>query len=281
MREIAFVKMQGIGNDFVMVDALQHPLGDTDLPTLARAMNDRKFGIGGDGLILLERGDKAAFRMRMFNPDGSESEMCGNGIRCFAKLAHDHGHSDSETIEVETGAGLLKLTLEPDGQVRVDMGLARFKRGEIGMSGSADDQFVDVPLLASVPGLIGTAVSMGNPHLVIFVPDAKAIELERVGPELERYTEFPNRVNAHFVQVLDRSTLLQRTWERGAGATLACGTGACASAAAAWLTGRAESTSRVHLPGGVLQIEIQPDHRVFMTGPAEVVFEGVYEPSTH
>lgn len=269
--------MQGIGNDFVMVDAIQHPLDPTGLPTLAQKVNDRKFGIGGDGLILLERGESAPFRMRMFNPDGSESEMCGNGIRCLAKLARDGGHVSGSTLDVETGAGILKLRIEESGHVQVDMGLARFLRGEIGMVGDPAAKFVDEPLAASVPGLSGTAVSMGNPHLVIFVDDVMAIDLAKLGPELEHHPDFPKRTNVHFIQVLARNELRQRTWERGAGITLACGTGACASAAAAWLTGRAESDVTIHLPGGDLRIEITPEHRVFMTGPAEAVFTGEYE----
>lgn len=268
--------MQGIGNDFVMVDAIRHPLPPEQLPEISRMVNDRRFGIGGDGLILLEQGGKAPFRMRMFNPDGSESEMCGNGIRCLAKLAREAGHTDATEIPVETGAGTLVLHIEADGQVRVDMGLARFTQGETGMTGDPAARFVDEPLTASLPGLRGTAVSMGNPHLVIFVPDAKLIELERLGPELEHYKKFPNRVNVHFVQVLDSKTLLQRTWERGAGVTLACGTGACAVGAAAFLTGRAERGVQVQLPGGNLTIEVQPDYRIFMTGPAETVFDGEF-----
>jgi len=268
--------MHGIGNDFVMVDAIQHPLSEGILKDLAVKTNDRKFGIGGDGLILLERGNEAPFRMRMFNPDGSESEMCGNGIRCFAKLAREHGHTTDPEIAVETGAGTLMLKLENDGQVRVDMGIARLKRGEIGMTGNSDEEYVEQPLAASVPGLKGTAVSMGNPHLVIFVDDVKAVELDNIGPELERYADFPKRTNVHFIQVVDRNTLIQRTWERGAGATLACGTGACASAVAAYKTGLAEAKMEVRLPGGNLQIEITPGYRVFMTGPAEVVFEGEF-----
>ena len=273
---IPFTKMQGIGNDFVMVDTIANPLPSLDLPELARKTNDRKFGIGADGLILIERGESAPFRMRMFNPDGSESEMCGNGIRCYAQLLRDHGHLSGSEVDVETGAGTLHLELTPSGMVKVNMGKARLTRGEIGMTGPADQEFCEVPTTSAVGTFPATAVSMGNPHLVLFVPDASAIPLAVAGPELEHHSDFPKRTNVHFIQVLDRRTLVQKTWERGAGATLACGTGACASAVAAFLTGRADRAVEVRLPGGSLFIEYLESGQVFMTGPAETVFEGEF-----
>lgn len=265
--------MQGIGNDFVMVDTLRDgpPIGEVG--SLARAMNDRKFGVGGDGLILLERGESARFKMRMFNPDGSPSEMCGNGIRCLALMIRDHGHSSEDEIEVETGAGTLVLQLTTDGRVRVDMGTAKLARGEIGMAGGGSERFVD----QTVSGLPATAVSMGNPHLVLFTPDAAAIKLSDSGPALERHELFPNRVNVHFAEVIDRGRILQRTWERGAGATLACGTGACAVAVSGFVTGRTDANVTVSLPGGDLDISVQKDLRVYMTGPAETVFTGAWQ----
>ncbi|MGV3617085.1 MAG: diaminopimelate epimerase [Fimbriimonas sp.] len=268
---IPFTKMQGIGNDFIVVDALREIPLPTDLPAFSRVVNDRRFGIGGDGLIVVERGQAAPFRMRMFNPDGSESEMCGNGVRCFAKLLHDHGHTTEPSVPVETGAGLLQLELLPDRRVRVDMGSARLRRGEIGMTGPENQGFVEAEV---GEGYRGTAVSMGNPHLVIFVEDVAKVELERVGPILERHPLFPQRTNVHFVQVVDRGHLIGRTWERGAGITLACGTGACACAVAAALTDRADRKVDIRLPGGHLEIEVAADGHVFMTGPAETVFEG-------
>jgi len=264
--------MHGIGNDFVMVDTLLNPLAASDLQDLARRINDRRFGIGGDGLILIEEGKTTPFRMRMFNPDGSESEMCGNGIRCFAKLLKTHHHIEEDSVEVETGAGVLKLELKDHGMVRVDMGLARFTRGEIGMIGTEGEMFVDQP----VDRFTGTAVSMGNPHLVIFVPEVLSIDLAYEGAKLEHSPLFPNRVNVHFAQVESPKRIIQRTWERGAGATLACGTGACAVAAAALKTGRADARAHLQLPGGELEIEISKDWRVHMTGPAQSVFEGVF-----
>lgn len=267
---MVFTKMHGIGNDFVMVDVIRDGLPDVDPTALARAVNDRRFGIGGDGLIFVERGEDAPFRMRMFNPDGSESEMCGNGVRCFAQLVRDHGHSAAPQVAVETGAGELILEILADGRVRVDMGPARLTRGEIGMTGAPADCFID----QSAGGFVGTAVSMGNPHLVVFVPDVESVDLSEVGPRLEASDLFPNRVNAHFATIVAQGEIRQRTWERGAGATLACGTGACAVGVAAYVTGRTGRHNLIHLPGGDLEIDYQENGRVLMTGPAATVFEG-------
>lgn len=269
-----FTKMQGIGNDFVMVDSIGQSLSNLDLAELARKVNDRRFGIGGDGLIILERGVIAPFRMRMFNPDGSESEMCGNGIRCFAKLLQNQGHLKTDQVDVETGAGVLHLEILPSGMVRVNMGLARLCRGEIGMLGDPDQEFREIPIETLSGTLPATAVSMGNPHLVLFTGDVASIPLDVLGPELEHHPLFPKRTNVHFIEVLDRKTLVQRTWERGAGATLACGTGACASAVASFLTGRCDREVETRLPGGSLWIEYKPSGEVLMTGPAETVFDG-------
>lgn len=268
---IRFEKWHGIGNDFVMVDAFTETLPD-DLASLARSTCDRKFGIGGDGLILLSPGEKEALRMRMFNPDGSESEMCGNGIRCLALFARDLGKAGEGTVPVETGAGTLTVEVLPEDKVRVDMGPARLAPSEIGMAGVSDDHFVNQPLDGSE--FCGTAISMGNPHVVIFTDDVASVDLPQVGPGLEHHAHFPARVNVHFVQVVDRNTLIQRTWERGAGVTLACGTGACSVAVAGFLNGHSERDVTVRLPGGDLQIEYREDGRVFMTGPAEKVFDG-------
>lgn len=262
--------MHGIGNDFVLLDAFGETLPRLDFEELSREMNDRRFGIGGDGLILVEKGHEAPFRMRMFNPDGSESEMCGNGIRCFAKLLQERGYSGDGAVQVETGAGILTVQLESNGWVRVDMGKARLTRGEIPVQGEPAETFVEQP----IGSYRGTAVSMGNPHLVIFVPDVEAIVLEDLGPKLEHDPLFPQRINVHVAQVLDSSHLRMRTWERGAGITLACGTGACAVAVAGQVTGRSEPQVDIRLPGGHLKIEVMDDRSVFMTGPAEKVFVG-------
>ncbi|MBS1705804.1 MAG: diaminopimelate epimerase [Armatimonadetes bacterium] len=269
-----FVKMHGIGNDFVMLNCFPERHCDLDWPSLSREMCDRRFGIGADGLILVEPGETAPFRMRMYNPDGSESEMCGNGIRCYARFALDQGLTACATIPVETGAGLLTLEALADGRVRVDMGLARLTRGEIGMEGDPNSQCISESITVDAFSGSGTAVSMGNPHLVFFVPDVACVDLERIGPTIEHSPLFPKRVNVHFVQVVDRSHLIQRTWERGAGITLACGTGACACLVAAFLNGLADRKAEIALPGGRLEIEYCEEGRVFMTGPAETVFHG-------
>jgi len=271
---IRFEKLQGIGNDFIVVDLLAPDPG-CDLsqgPALAKKLCDRKFGIGGDGLIFLTSGEKEPFAMRMFNPDGSESEMCGNGLRCLAQVMRSHGHSSASSVSIETGAGVLQADFLSDGQVRIDMGPARTSRKEIGMAAPSDETFIEQPVGG---GFLGTAVSMGNPHLVIFVPSVGAIDLPGLGRQFEHHELFPNRTNVHFIEVIDRNTLKQRTWERGAGATLACGTGACASAVAGFLTGRSERTVEMRLPGGNLRVEYLENCHVLMTGPATLVYEGV------
>lgn len=269
---IKFSKLQGTGNDFIVIDTLAEQVPPSDLPSFSRRVNDRRLGIGGDGIILVERGESAPFRMRMFNPDGSESEMCGNGLRCFARVVHDRGYAPSDHLQVETGAGVLEVDCLAEHQFRVDMGLAHLTRGEIGMTGPADETFID----AVFDTYKGTAVSMGNPHVVIFVEDVDAVDLKFEGPRLEVNPLFPQRTNVHFVQVLDRTHLKQRTWERGAGATMACGTGACSVGVAGFLTGRSERKVEIQLPGGQLDVEYLESGHVLMTGPAEVVFEGSY-----
>ncbi len=288
--------MHGIGNDFVMVEGVRSPLPTSDPRELAKSVCDRRFGVGADGLIYVEKGEGDHFRMRMWNPDGSESEMCGNGIRCVARLLIDEGivssppdpslHSANGErgvrIPVETGAGILVLEDAGEGQIRVDMGPARLTRGEIGMVGPADERFLGEPIdTRSGQVYTGTAVSMGNPHLVLILgadgaapSKAADIDLEQIGPELEHHPLFPARTNVHFLQVVNRGHLIQRTWERGAGATLACGTGACACGVAAFLNGFSDREVDIDLPGGRLHIEYAEDGHVFMTGPAETVFDG-------
>lgn len=276
---IAFTKMHGIGNDFIVVDGVGQDAPSVDLPKLSVAVNDRKFGVGGDGLILVERGESAPFRMRMFNPDGSESEMCGNGIRCVANLLSDRGYLDSKSVEIETGAGVLAIELGAEGWVTVDMGPARLERSQIPVAGDPESTFIDQPVHSSAGGLNGTAVSMGNPHLVVFVDDVQAVNLEVLGQELETNKLFPNRINVHFVQAVSSEELVQRTWERGAGPTLACGTGACAAVVAGFQTRRTDRKATVHLPGGDLRIEYRENGHVLMSGPAETVFTGSWNPA--
>jgi diaminopimelate epimerase len=279
-----FTKMHGIGNDFVMVNCLG-PDGDTLLAeSQARAvfLCDRKFGIGGDGVIALLPGKNAPFAMRMFNPDGSEAEMCGNGIRCFAKFLYDRGLSRGDTqIPVETGAGLLHLAIQagPDGKagaVRVDMGEPVLKPALVPTTlGDSDAPAINVPLEIGGQTLYVTTVSMGNPHAVTFVTDVKNYPVETIGPLVEHHSAFPRRINTEFIEVLSDHEINFRVWERGAGITLACGTGACAAVVACVLNDKTDRRVLVHLSGGDLDIEwSEADNHVYMTGPATEVFEG-------
>jgi diaminopimelate epimerase len=270
--------MHGLGNDFVVVDCITHPYNVEQLVAAAPFLCDRHFGIGGDGLILVLPSLDGDFRMRIINSDGSEPEMCGNGIRCFARYVYEHGLTTKTQLMVNTLAGLIcpELVLE-DGHmraVRVDMGEPRLERSEIPMQGPAG-QVLEEPLQVNGSGYRVTAVSMGNPHAVIFVENADAFPVEQVGPKIETHPDFPRKTNVEFVQVINPTHLKMRVWERGAGITLACGTGACATLVAGVLTGHAERTAVVDLPGGPLEIAwSDADNHVYMTGPAEEVFGG-------
>ncbi len=278
---LRFLKMHGLGNDFILLDGVSEPLPSADWATLSQLVNDRHTGIGGDGLILILKGDSAPIKMRMFNPDGSEAEMCGNGIRCVGKYVWEAGLWRGENVPVETAAGVLSLKLNIEGDrvasVTVDMGKVRTRRGEIPMQGAPEDEALSFEITVNGVSFHASAVSMGNPHCVIFVPDVHEIDIEQWGPKIETHPLFPERTNVHFAQVVSPKEIIQRTWERGAGKTLACGTGACAVQAVAHLTGRTENEALVHLPGGDLLITIKGDRTVLMTGPAEAVFEGVWE----
>jgi diaminopimelate epimerase len=279
-----FTKMHGIGNDFLMVDCL-----GADGLALAREAQeravelcDRKFGVGGDGVILVLPGRDAPFQMRMFNPDGSEAEMCGNGIRCFAKFVADRGLTQTiSDIPVETGAGLLHLQCHSgsDGKVsavRVDMGEPILAPAEIPtMLGTGNAPIIAQPLEVAGQTLSVTTVSMGNPHAVVFVEDVQAYPVATVGPSVEHHPAFPKRINTEFIQVLSDREIKFRVWERGAAETLACGTGACAAVVACVLNGKTRREVRVHLAGGDLDIDwSEANNHVFMTGPAADVFEG-------
>jgi len=279
-----FTKMHGIGNDFVMVNCLgaDGPALLAEAQKHAVLLCDREFGVGGDGVIALLPGQAGAFKMRMFNPDGSEAEMCGSGIRCFAKFLFDRGlmHGQSE-ISVETGAGLLHLqiTAGPDGKaemVRVDMGEPVLKPSQIPtVLSEGDAPIINAPLVLGDLTLGVTAVSMGNPHAVTFVGDVQSYPVESVGPQVEHHPAFPRRTNTEFIQVVSGREIIFRVWERGAGATLACGTGACAAVVACVLNGKTGREVLVHLPGGDLEIDwSEADNHVYMTGPAAEVFEG-------
>ena len=276
-----FVKMHGAGNDYVYVDAFQQTIEDPAV--LALALSDRHFGVGSDGLILILPSGIADVRMRMFNADGSEAEMCGNGIRCVAKFAYDRKLVESRVLRVETAAGIRTLEVYPGEaglveKVRVNMGAPRLLRSEIPMTGEPGERFVD-EIIETQQGIVrATCVSMGNPHCVVFVDELDGMDLHALGAALEHHPLFPRRTNVEFVQVLSQTEVRQRTWERGAGETLACGTGASAVTVAGVLTGRTGRRILNHLAGGDLEMEWTPEGEVFMTGPAVEVFEGNYCP---
>ncbi|OIQ59462.1 diaminopimelate epimerase [Moorella thermoacetica] len=272
-----FVKMHGLGNDFILVNAMREKMPG-DLPGLARRACHRRFGIGADGLILVLPSEQARLRMRIFNPDGSEPEMCGNGIRCFARYAYESGLVEGEELQVETLAGIIKPRLILEGGrvagVRVDMGAPHLEREQIPMAGTGSP-VLDEPVEVNGETWRGTCVSMGNPHCIFFVEDVAGAPVTTVGPLVEHHPLFPRRTNVEFIQVLNRDELRMRVWERGAGETMACGTGACAAAVAGALTGRSNRKVTVHLAAGDLQIEWSPaDNHVYMTGPAVEVFRG-------
>ncbi len=276
-----FVKMHGAGNDYVYIDGFQESISDP--AALAVEVSNRNFGIGSDGLILILPSSLADVKMRMFNSDGSEAEMCGNGVRCVAKYAYDHGLVAKEVVTVETGAGILTLQLYPDAagrieKVRVNMGLPRLTRGEIPLTGEPTAQVVNAPLTILDQTFAITCVSMGNPHCVIFVDDVANFPVAKYGPLIEHHPLFPRRTNVEFVEIHSREEVRQRTWERGAGETLACGTGASAVIVAGVLTGRTERKIRNLLAGGELELEWSEAGPVFMTGPAVEVFAGEYHP---
>jgi diaminopimelate epimerase len=277
-----FTKMHGLGNDYVYVDCFSEPLTGVDLPELARRVSDRHFGIGGDGLILIMPSERADFRMRVFNNDGSEAKNCGNGLRCVSKYVYDHGLTDKTSFSVETLGGIVtpSVTVGADGrveQVTIDMGEPQFTRAAIPMTGEPDERVIGQPLTVDGRTFTMTAVSMGNPHAILFVDEVNEADVVKYGPKIERHEWFPERTNVEFIQVLNRRELLFRVWERGSGVTLACGTGACAAAVAACLGGMTDRTVTVHLAGGDLVIEWrESDNRVYMTGPATEVFSGVY-----
>jgi diaminopimelate epimerase len=270
-----FTKMQGAGNDYVYVDCFDQPAPD-DPAVLSRAMSNRHFGVGGDGLILIMPSDKADARMRMFNADGSEAEMCGNGVRCVAKYVYDHGLARKSTLKIETGRGILALDLQVEGdrveKVRVDMGapILEAERIPTALPGNP-------PLDVSLPRqpLRVTCVSMGNPHAVAFVNLITDEMVLGIGPQVEKDAAFPRRTNVEFVQVHSPTEVTMRVWERGSGETMACGTGACAVCVAGVLAGKTQRRLLVHLRGGDLNLYwSEAENHVYMTGPAVEVFSG-------
>ncbi|KPJ67962.1 hypothetical protein AMJ44_06970 [candidate division WOR-1 bacterium DG_54_3] len=258
-----FTKMHGLGNDFVLIDSRQEKLEGIDLKQLAMDMCDRHFGIGADGLLVIWPSKKAHYRMQIFNPDGSEPEMCGNGIRCFAKYVYEADKLNEEVISVETLAGVIlpAVILGPEKGVvgvEVDMGIPK-DEGEVSLQGHSFKK-----------------ISLGNPHAVALVNDLAGIDLYEIGPKIENDSHFPNRTNVEFVKTINDKEIEVAVWERGAGETLACGTGACASVVAASLVGKIGRRALVHLPGGDLDVEWSEDQHVLMRGPTQKVFEGKY-----
>ena len=277
MARLRFTKMHGIGNDYVYVDCFTQQVADP--AALARRVSPRRTGIGSDGVILICPSTAADCRMEMYNADGSRGEMCGNGIRCVGKYVYDHGLLRKQSLDVETDAGIKHLRLHVDGAhvsaVTVDMGEPILDGPRIPVA--AEGRVIDAPLEVDGTTYRVTCVSMGNPHCVVFVSDVERLPLEHIGPRFEHHPFFPKRVNTEFVQVIDRTRLRMRVWERGSGETAACGTGACAVVVAAALNGHSERHAVVHLNGGDLDIEWRADNRVLMTGPAEEVFNGEVE----
>ena len=275
---IEFTKYHGLGNDFILIDN-RHSSEPVVTPEQAVVLCDRHFGIGADGVIFALPGqDGTDYTMRIFNSDGSEPEMCGNGIRCLAKFIADLEGSEAKTLyQIHTGAGVISPELRSDGQVKVDMGVPRLLAAEIPTTlAPSDAKVIDVPIAVADKSWSVTCVSMGNPHCITFVDDVSAVALETIGPLFEHHQAFPQRTNTEFVQVIHRDYVKMRVWERGAGVTLACGTGACATVVAGVLTGKCDRTTAVELPGGVLQIEwSEISQRIYMTGPAQRVFTGI------
>lgn len=280
---IYFSKYQGLGNDFILIDN-RHQTHPCLTPEQAIEWCDRHFGIGADGVIFALPGqENTDYTMRIFNSDGSEPEMCGNGIRCLARFIHELEIADNQAIadevktyRIHTLAGLITPEITPDGQVRVDMGTPRLLAAEIPTTIAAPDQkVVDHPLDVAGQTWQVTCVSMGNPHCITFVDDVSAIPLEQIGPQFEHHAVFPKRINTEFIEVVRPDYLKMRVWERGAGITLACGTGACAALVAGVLNSRCDRHATIELPGGCLQIEWADDQHLYMTGPAVKAFEGL------
>jgi diaminopimelate epimerase len=275
---IQFTKYHGLGNDFILIDnrSKSTPI---ITPAQAEKLCDRHFGIGADGVIFVLPGENGTdYTMRIFNSDSSEPEMCGNGIRCFADFVADlEGTSKKDKYRIHTLAGVMSPLLMTDGQVRVDMGEARLLAGEIPTTlAEANEKVINKSLEVAGKNWDVTCVNMGNPHCITFVEDVAAISLETIGPQFENHPVFPQRINTEFIQVVRSDYLKMRVWERGAGMTLACGTGACASLVAGVLTEKCDRIATIELPGGPLLIEWSDDQRVYMTGPTERVFSGEF-----
>ena len=280
MNMIEFVKMHGLGNDYVYIDAINQNINNRS--ELAKKVSDRHFGIGSDGMILICKSDIADFRMQMFNSDGTEAEMCGNGIRCVGKFVYDNGYTNKENIEIETLAGVKKLKLFVQNgkveKIKVDMGEPILEPNKIPVI-SSEEPVKDLNLNILDRNFKFTCVSMGNPHAITFInEDVNGFDIEKYGKLVEINAAFPQRTNVEFINIINKNTIKMRVWERGAGETLACGTGACASAVASFINRYTERKVTVELLGGNLEIEWnEEDNHIYMTGPATTVFKGFYE----
>lgn len=277
--EIRFTKMHGIGNDYIYINCLEKM--PADLPQLAVEMSDRHFGVGGDGIVLICPSEVADFKMRMFNNDGSEARMCGNASRCIARYLHDNHLTPNNVINLETLSGIkvLSLNLDTDNEVEsvtVDMGEPILNPSKI-PADFPGEMMVEQKIHTTHGDMVVTAVSMGNPHCVIFVDKIENVPFDTLGPELEKHPVWPDRANIEFVEIISDTEVRMRVWERGTGETLACGTGACATAVASAITGRTGRDITVHLRGGDLNIKWGEDNHVYMTGSATKVFDGVYK----
>lgn len=273
-----FSKWHGLGNDFVIVNGLMNQFNE--YPQLAIEVCDRHMGIGADGLVFLLPSEIADFQMRIFNSDGSEAEMCGNATRCMARYVYEYGLTDKKKITLETKAGIIKpeLIFADDvlSTIKVDMGEPRLKPSEIPMTFTETDQVVNAPLVVDGVEYHITCVSMGNPHCIVFVDQIDEVDLSVIGPKIETHPAFPRKTNVEFVQVINKEKVRMRVWERGAGITMACGTGACATLVSGALNGKIERKAVIELDGGELLIEWGSDNHVYMSGPATEVFRGEY-----
>lgn len=280
MVRIPFWKMHGLGNDYILIDNRDEKIDDRILSSLAQRLCRRRFSIGADGLLLLYNSSVADVKMRIFNADGSEAEMCGNGIRCLAKYCYESGIIGKSELSVETLAGIKSVRLYIAGgrvsSVTVDMGSPIFDREKIPVLG--EDKFINEDLNVDGEKFKATCLSVGNPHCIIFVENVESFPVEFYGPKIERHSLFPKRTNVEFVQIVRPDLIKVRVWERGVGETLACGTGACASVVAGRILGLLNSECVVHLPGGELKIKYdEANNKIFLIGPAEKVYEGVFE----
>lgn len=286
--KIEFTKMHGCGNDYVYIDSVKNPVRVADKAELARLVSDRHFGIGSDGLIFVNSSKIANFEMEMYNADGSRSEMCGNGIRCVAKLVYDKGYTDGETFTIESMGKIKYIKIYgKDGvaeSVKVDMGEPILEPIRIPVNVEGD-RAIAVPIEVDGDKYEMTCVSMGNPHAVVFLDETKAkpskvtsLEIDKIGPKFENHKVFPNRVNTEFVNVIDRTQVEMRVWERGTGETLACGTGCCATTVACILNGKTDREITINVLGGKIRVKWdESDNHIYMTGPATKVFDGVIE----